>query len=170
MTDLVPLGLRLPPGTQRRDFRVRFNQGRWIVDCAHCTSAMWVKPMIGDHLGAHMEMCWDCGRAMGPIIWPENHIDIVAIVGWRPDETTRNWEPGEDLEDLLRENAEHKIEPPPWSFPAVLPEGPYIAIQVRGDWVTGGVCAPALLEAAARYRPAIGRAIDLYEIEGGDDA
>jgi hypothetical protein len=62
------------------------NWGRWVARCVRpwCTNAIAL----------------EAGRA------------IEAILGMRPVRRTQNWLPGELLEDLLAENAEHGCLPP----------------------------------------------------------
>ena len=43
--------------------------------------------------------------------WPPNVHDIEQVVLCRPVPSTRNWLPGEDLHDLLRENLNHGLVP-----------------------------------------------------------
>ncbi len=84
----------------------RINWGRPVVDCPspHCTSALMLPP------GTPLTRCWDCG-AGGDVVWPANLDDIVLVLAQRPDEKTRNWEPGESVMDLLNENLLHGILP-----------------------------------------------------------
>lgn len=85
----------------------RFNWGRWVVDCASlfCTSALTLPP------GASAMQCHDCGRITDPILWPDQPGPIEAILSQRPDVRTRNWEPGETLLDLIKENVQHGLIP-----------------------------------------------------------
>ena len=54
--------------------------------------------------------CWDCGTA-ADVVWPPALEDIVQVLALRPNEATRNWQVGEDVLDLVRENLEHGILP-----------------------------------------------------------
>jgi hypothetical protein len=87
----------------------RFNWGRWIVDCGSrlCTSALMLPP------GTPIMRCWDCEFVTEDIIWPEAVGLIENLLLMRPDEKTRNWEPGETVDDLVRENLRHGIIVPP---------------------------------------------------------
>ncbi len=84
----------------------RANWGRWCVDCPRCTSALALRP------GAPVFDCWDCG-ARADIAWPSFTHDVERLLAMRPDVTTRNWEPGETLHDLLAENMAHGVMPLP---------------------------------------------------------
>jgi hypothetical protein len=86
---------------------VRANWGRWLIDCSSpwCTSAMQVYP------GQISVTCLDCGTTMGPLIWPADPDGIELLLLMRPVEKTRNWLPGETLQDLLAENVLHGILP-----------------------------------------------------------
>lgn len=89
---------------RRKPGKARANWGRWIVDCPSpfCTSALAAAP------GTESFTCWDCG-AEGEIEWPANWGDIERLLTMRPDPITRNWLPGETLEDLQTENVENGI-------------------------------------------------------------
>lgn len=99
----------------------RFNWDKWLVDCAHCTSGLEVGKHLYDESGAVVRRalewgdtsmtCWDCGGVTEGIEWPPDPLGIEVILMMRPDEATRNWFPGESLNDLLQENMEHGIVP-----------------------------------------------------------
>lgn len=88
--------------------RARVNWGRWIVDCTTCTSALALPP------GTEAMQCWDCGAIVPLIVWPPDVASIEAVLAYRPDPNTRNWEPGETVTDLIAENAVHGIVPSEW--------------------------------------------------------
>jgi len=92
----------------------RINHGRWLVDCPGCNSALVVD------LSQPVFMCVECGNATNDGKWfqvtlPRNRRALEAELLQRPfgrnpaDAPTRNWEPGETVADLRRENAEHGI-------------------------------------------------------------
>jgi hypothetical protein len=83
---------------------VRANWGRWILDCARCTSATWIEP------GADLVCCRDCGTP-AEAVWPSAEMvyGVERLLLMRPDVTTRNWEPGETLHDLMEENVAHGL-------------------------------------------------------------
>lgn len=82
----------------------RANWGRWIADCPRCTSALTLPP------GRPTLECWDCG-ARAEVEWPapEFVAGVERLLSMRPLVNTRNWQPGEDLHDLLQENVEHGV-------------------------------------------------------------
>lgn len=51
-----------------------------------------------------------CGLTC-PAAWPADVEELEAVLLARPVPLTRNWRPGEDIRDLLLENAGHGIEP-----------------------------------------------------------
>ena len=73
----------------------RANWSRWVADCPSpfCSSALQLTP------GQPWFRCRDCD-AVAEVVWPANPADIERLLVMRPDETTRNWEPGETLYDL----------------------------------------------------------------------
>lgn len=82
------------------------NWGRWVARCPsrYCRSAMQLQrwqPVF---------RCAECGTG-ADVVWPSFAEDAELLLMMRPDPTTRNWVPGEDLHDLLRENLEHGIVP-----------------------------------------------------------
>lgn len=83
----------------------RMNWSRWIADCSsrHCTSALALAP------GTPIMRCFDCGWVTERIVWPDHTDAIETLLAMRPDEKTRNWEPGETLEQLANENVQHGI-------------------------------------------------------------
>jgi hypothetical protein len=129
--------------------QARHNWGRWIVDCGNCSSALMVPP------GTPRMTCWDCLSPIGPIVWPADPDGIELILGYRPDPNTRSWEPGETLEDLLRENTEHGLIPDEWlALAQAQPDGRLELLGTTGGVITGGLLLEAL--PAGRPRPAIG--------------
>ncbi len=109
----------------------RINWSRIVVDCPrrYCTSALTLPPGWGKF------QCWDCGWT-APIVWPANLPDLVAVLALRPDPKTRNWEPGETVMDLVRENIEHGILPTVEELAAAQEQGPLL-IETDGLIVTG---------------------------------
>lgn len=82
------------------------NWGRWVCRCPspHCRSALQL------HLFEPVFRCWECGTS-ADVAWPPFAEDVETLLMMRPDPTTRNWLPGEDLHDLLTENAAHGVLP-----------------------------------------------------------
>jgi hypothetical protein len=118
--------------------------GVWIVDCHVCRSALAVP------VGTTAAECWDCGELLTPIAWPPDPGGIELLLSHRRVRHTRNWLPGETLEDLLAENAEHGIFPPQLDL-----DGPSACLmQTVNGVITGGLLHNALT--AARPRLEIG--------------
>lgn len=140
MTDLVLAGA----------VQARHNQNRWVVDCTTCSSALGVPAAATDgpelarwaitlKVGDAETRCWDCKSAIGPIRWPNDPAGIEAILSYRPDPATRNWEPGETLEDLLAENAAHGCMPDEWRELCDASGGQLVVMDVVDQFVTGGL-------------------------------
>lgn len=122
--------------------RARVNWSRWIVDCPtpYCRGAMGVLP------GDDMVWCSDCGCMTTSIVWPADPEGIELILSMRPDWTTRNWEPGESLEDLLVENITHGHDVPGLDL-----EGGSREIMLTvNDRIVGGLLLDALPSAELR--------------------
>ena len=93
----------------------RINHGRWIVACPVCPSAVVVD------LSKLVFMCVGCGNTGNGGQWfavtvPPNRKAIEAELLKRPrngrnpaEAINRNWEPGETVGALQRENAAHDI-------------------------------------------------------------
>lgn len=116
---------------------VRANWGRWVADCPSpfCLSAMQV------WAGQRSTACMDCESPIPELIWPADPEAIEVLLSMRPDETTRNWLPGETLSDLLMENGAHGILPRAldWNMPTLLVTcddmiiGGAVGLQLRSD-------------------------------------
>lgn len=84
----------------------RVNHNRIIVDCPDCRGAEFVwtdRPIL---------MCSNCfnaaaGNRWRPVLFVEDWAEIVSILSRRPMPASRNWSPGETLDDLRAENLEH---------------------------------------------------------------
>lgn len=146
-----------PPSTLARPGTgwARVNWDVWLVDCAWCPSALTMGPPVPDAMGrirpglewGQAEMiCWDCGRLTAPIAWPADPGAVMALLGLRPQVITRNWDPGETLDDLLAENAAHDILPPMDALPG---SKPAVMLTVDG-FVVGGALLDLLPDADAR--------------------
>jgi hypothetical protein len=109
----------------------RINWSRIVVDCPRrwCTSALSLPP------GWEHFQCWDCGWS-APVVWPANLPEIVAVLALRPDPKTRNWEIGETVMGLVRENIEHGILPSVEELAAAQEQGPLLLTR-DGMVVTG---------------------------------
>lgn len=88
--------------------------GIWIAQCPQswCVGADHYGP--GPHTGRIGGLCEDrftcprCTNVVG-VIWPDNVDDIMHVLMRRPMPETRNWLPGETVQDLIVENAIHGI-------------------------------------------------------------
>lgn len=108
--------------------RAYANWGRWVADCPHpyCDSA------LGVALGEAVFRCRECDTA-ADLVWPANVWDIATVLAMRPHPKTRNWVPGETLEDLVLENLAHGVVPPAW---LTLGGGPRLVLT--NDRITTG--------------------------------
>jgi len=81
------------------------NHGRWVANCPRwmdgCTEAHRVQP--GDRF-----VCANCG-AVGSVEFPVDLDLVEKLLAARPVPETRNWLPGETLDELLVENLEHGV-------------------------------------------------------------
>lgn len=77
---------------------------RWVARCGLCPSAEQLRPRT-----SHFK-CVECGTVT-EVIWPteEMIVGVERVLMMRPDPSTRNWLPGETLNDLVWENGEHGI-------------------------------------------------------------
>lgn len=88
--------------------------GLWIARCPQewCVGADHYGP--GPHtgriggLGEDRFTCPRCGNVV-EVSWPTNVDDIMHVLMQRPMPETRNWRPGEEVKDLIIENAIHGI-------------------------------------------------------------
>ncbi len=78
------------------------NHGRWVVDCPDPDCA-------GASIAGDLFVCENCKR-VAPVEWPEYKTLIDATTSLRPVPETRNWQPGETIDDLRRENAAHGLD------------------------------------------------------------
>jgi hypothetical protein len=78
------------------------NHGRWIVPCPKCNGAGFASRAWS------LSCCFDCGTAYTRVVFPVAADAIEAALATRPREH-RNWLPTETVDDLLRENRQHKV-------------------------------------------------------------
>ena len=80
----------------------RAYSGMWIVDCQRCRNA--------EHLERFQTavVCSYCEITI-EVLWPAGDMvhSIERLLLMRPIPYTQNWNPGETLHDLVRENGEH---------------------------------------------------------------
>jgi hypothetical protein len=88
------------------------NWGRWVARCPRpwCTNAV---QLDRDQPAFACLGLGGCG-AQAEVTWPAAPDAVETILAMRPVAATRNWVPGETLEDLLVENAAHGCLPPAW--------------------------------------------------------
>jgi hypothetical protein len=80
---------------------------RWVARCGRperCSYAEELQPFQAGFI------CGDCSAAT-EVIWPTARTveGIVRLLTMRPHPANRNWRPGETLQDLMIENAQHGI-------------------------------------------------------------
>ncbi len=96
---------------------VYVNHGRWVVECPadNCRGAIDVSERIGGDAWvscdcADRSVCYHgdnrCGLMLS-VDWPDDPLEIWRILYRRHDPSTRNWLPGETVEDLKAENLLH---------------------------------------------------------------
>lgn len=102
-----------PMGPSSIAVEAQISHKRWVVACPSpgCYGAQLTAP------DDRRFMCVECGNAAvgrkwRPVIWPEEHAQIGAILDERPADVA-HWSPGETLDDLRAENrmlaAAHRI-------------------------------------------------------------
>ena len=79
----------------------RVNHGRWIADCPDCAGAELARD-------GRLFICHNCSSGPHQVIFPAEREVIELLLSWRP-EINRNWEVGETVENLERENKEHGV-------------------------------------------------------------
>jgi len=83
------------------------DHSRWLVNCPDPTCVGCQYASKGDP----RFFCNYCHNAAAggwvSVDWPDDVEGIEAALAARPDPRTRNWKPGESVDDLLRENAEN---------------------------------------------------------------
>ena len=77
------------------------NHGRWVVDCPDPDCA-------GAELAREVFVCSNCKRTT-EVEWPDDKSLIDNATAVRSVPQTRNWRPGETLDDLNRENEMHGV-------------------------------------------------------------
>ena len=84
------------------------NHGRWVAECPDCCGAQLTAPEDPRF------MCVECGNAgigglWRPVVWPNDHAKISALLDERPEAHTRNWVPGTMLREVKAGNLEHGV-------------------------------------------------------------
>ncbi len=108
------------------------NHGRWLARCATpwCFNAMALT-FLQDGF-----VCDECRLPM-PVQWPADPLVITRLLALRPHPASRNWLPGETVEELLMENTAHGIIPPEWHELT----GRTLMLSTVEDRVMGGLAA-----------------------------
>lgn len=122
------------------------NWGRWLARCPApwCTNAVALERFQLEFACAGMDGC----GCVTDVVWPPDPAAIELLLTMRPVPRTRNWLPGESLEDLLAENATHGI------VPAGLDsDRPTVIAAIADECLVGGLLHQQLTSAA---RPQIG--------------
>lgn len=96
------------PATSSQAVRALVNGGRWIVRCSSCSGAQFASR------SDRRFFCSSClnhannNRWIG-VEWPDDASiqRIERALMLRPNPANRNWEPGESVADLDRENGLH---------------------------------------------------------------
>jgi hypothetical protein len=78
------------------------NHGRWVVNC-ECNGAGLTSRDFG------ITCCFDCGRVYTEIIFPDNAQIIELLLLDRRDQNRRNWNIGESIELLKKDNSDHGV-------------------------------------------------------------
>lgn len=110
--------------------RAFVNAGSWVALCPQpwCLGFDHYGPGPNTgRIGGLGESTFTCPRCttVSRVAWPDNGEDIMHVLAQRPMFETRNWQPGETLEDLLVENAVHGL------IPAQLLAG--VDLVIRGE-------------------------------------
>lgn len=139
MTDLMAIGQTM----------VRAEVGMWLADCPRpwCTNALAVERGQREFVCVGPHSC----AAVGELTWPADPDAIEAILMLRPVPVTRNWLPGETLEQLLAENAQHGCIPDEWlQLAGRAPGGQLDILEAVDQRVVGGLLLQHLEAAGVR--------------------
>jgi hypothetical protein len=86
---------------------VSLNHGRWVAQCPFCNGCEFARE-------DELFICQECynksvGHSYIKAPLPDNRETIENAVGKRP-EINQNWEPGETIEQLIKDNKTHMAE------------------------------------------------------------
>ena len=100
-------------GVKNGEVVAYINHGRWVAECPDCAGAQIVSEK------ERRFWCVSCGNAAINFAWrhvrlPRDREGIEAVLVVRPaarsdKAVTRNWTPGETIEDLEQENVTHGV-------------------------------------------------------------
>lgn len=84
------------------------NHGRWIVRCPWCNGAE------GADRADRYFYCLGCQNVLAggkrvPVRFPSAANELETLLARRPGEASRNWLPGQTLDEIRAENLEHGI-------------------------------------------------------------
>lgn len=99
---------------------VRVNRGRWIVDCPNPECTWAYDAITPEGATRYLHTCvgepWKGRSARGcgtpiELVWPtqDEAEEIVWALSQRNLIVTRNWNPGETVDDLLAENDKYMV-------------------------------------------------------------
>jgi hypothetical protein len=127
---------------------VEANWGAWKARCIRpdCTNAMQVKR---EQTVMTCEGLDGCGMT-ADLAWPADPDAIEVLLLMRPVPRTRNWLPGESLDDLMVENAAHDLIPPRWFGLSAAAGGSLPLLETLDDRVVGGLLHAELVAAGRR--------------------
>jgi len=156
MTDMVPAVGFYGDLTFLGSVRpARVDWGRWIADCSrpYCRNAWQLTYDMTE---------WTCNLcgAVTSVMWPADPGAVEYLLMMRPDPATRNWHPGEQLEQLMIENVQHDVAPD-WLMNATDPIHDVMTV------VDGRVVSGALLP-GIQHRRTLVEAGRPFAIETGD--
>ncbi len=111
------------------------SMGVWVTKCPRpwCVHVDHYGPGPNTgRIGGLTEKLWHCFRCelVCEAVWPPAVDDIERLLAARPQPETRNWLPGETVDDLLFENAAHGL------LPA---DGPSRALTTNGRLTPAGL-------------------------------
>jgi hypothetical protein len=98
---LIPVGA----GLYDQPVQARVLYGRWLVNCPVCRGANDVDP------DEPVYLCSSCGwpERLAPVLFPKERTEIERLLLRRPIHN-RNWDSGETVADLVRQNIENGCE------------------------------------------------------------
>lgn len=93
-------GLTVEPWLHIGEVRAHVGAGAWRVRCV-CGEAPPADP------DWRLACCSGCGAVYEDVAFPDDREDIEAVLLKRRNHVTRNWQHGETVEELRRENLAH---------------------------------------------------------------
>ena len=98
----------LPPFENNIDHsievEVHVSAGRWCAPCPWCPASEYPSSV---HPVFMCSQCHNNGSLVWVLVkWPKNRWEIEEVLSLRPVAQTRNWIPGEDVMNLVKENEE----------------------------------------------------------------